>query len=144
MDTSLMRESAESGNVIIKWNINFDSFRDQVFKIAQLFELVLAADVIAVCNDHTGHKTPERGDAVTLTDTEDRRVNVCGAGFESCVCVCDGAAGVVVEVGFDVAVDDTAEGADEVVDLTWAGAADSVRDTHSVDTNLANGSVDAQ
>lgn len=48
------------------------------------------------------------------------------ARFERREGVGDGAAGVVVEVCFDVAVDDAAEGADEVVDLAGAGAADSV------------------
>ena len=43
--------------------------------------------------------------------------------LESAVGVCDGAAGVVVEVRFDVAAHHAAESSDEIVDLSWGCAA---------------------
>lgn len=67
-----------------------------------------------------------------------------GTGLEGAVGVGDGATGIVVEVGLDVAADDTAESADEVIDLAGAGAADSVGDTNAVDANLVDGAVDGE
>lgn len=49
---------------------------------------------------------------------------------------------VVVEVAFNVARDDTAKGADELVHLARVGTTDRVGDTDAVDANLVDGAVD--
>ena len=66
------------------------------------------------------------------------------SGFESTVGVRDRAASVIVEVGFDVTAHNTAEGPDQVVDLSWAGASNSIRDTDAVDADLVNCAIDRQ
>lgn len=54
------------------------------------------------------------------------------------------ATSVVVEVGLDVAADNTTEGPNEVVDLAGSGATDSVSDTDAVHANLVDGAVDGE
>lgn len=46
-----------------------------------------------------------------------------GTGFQRTVCIGDGAASIVVEVGLDVAADDSTKGSYKVVDLSWCCAA---------------------
>lgn len=83
------------------------------------------------------------------------------AGLEGSVGVGDGAAGVVVEMRLNVAVDDacissatalmsgsrcmlTAKGADEVVDHPGGGSANSVGNTNTVDACGIDGLVEGQ
>lgn len=49
-----------------------------------------------------------------------------------------------MEVDLDVARDDTAESADEVVDLAGVRAADGVRNTDTVNTNAVDRLVDGE
>ena len=49
-----------------------------------------------------------------------------------------------MEVNLDVARDDTAEGADEVIDLAGVGATDGVGDTDTVDTDAVDGLVNRE
>jgi hypothetical protein len=69
---------------------------------------------------------------------------VCCACFERGIGVGDSASGVVVEVRFDVARDDGAEGADEFVDLAGVGAADCVGDSDAGYAELVYGFVDVE
>lgn len=67
-----------------------------------------------------------------------------GTGLKGAVSVGDGASRVVVEVAFDVARDDTTKCPDEVVDLSWRSATNSVCDTDTVDTNLVDSLVEGK
>jgi hypothetical protein len=142
VDTSLVSEGGETGNVVVEGNVDLDRIGDQILNRLELVKIVLALDVIAVGDNHTGHETTEGSDTVTLTDTDDGSVNVSGTGLEGTVCVGNGTARVVVEMALDVAADDTAEGSHEVVDLSGGSTADGVSDTDSVDTDLVDGSVE--
>lgn len=111
---------------------------DEVLNITEHLELVLAHHVLPVGHVHPRDKSTERRDSIALSNSQNRSVDVGRAGFQSSVSVGDGAAGIVVEVGFNVARDDGAEGADEFVDLARVGAADSVGDTDASHTELVN------
>jgi hypothetical protein len=164
VDAGLVGESAESGDVVVEGDVDLDSLGNQILEILELVELVLALDVLGVGDDHAGHESTERSDSVPLTDSENTGVDVSGTGLQSAVCVGDGASGVVVEVGLDVARDDTTESADQVVDLARGSASNSVGNTliiasaslqpggrvllgdtyHTVDTDLVDSLVDAE
>lgn len=139
-----MGEGGETGDVVVEGNVDLDRVGDQVLNGLELVEIVLALDVVAVGDNHAGHETTQRGDTVTLTDTDDRGVNVSGTGLEGTVCVGNGTARVVVEMALDVAADDTAESSHKVVDLSRGSTADGVSDTDSVDTDLVDGSVERE
>lgn len=99
MDASLVREGAESCNGVVERNVDLDCFGDQIFdledvSITGLFratpllrhtdlldhaELVFALDVIGTRHHHTGHKSTERGDAVTFADAKNTGIDVGGA-----------------------------------------------------------------
>jgi len=123
VDTGLVGEGAETGDVVVEGNVDLDGLGDDVLDLLQLLELVLGLDVVAVGDDHAGHQATKRGDTVALTNANNRGVDVGGTGLEGAVCVGNSAASVVVEVGLDVAADDTAKSADEVVDLSGSCAA---------------------
>ena len=123
MDTGLVGEGRETGDVVVEGDVDLDRVGDQVLNGLELVEVVLALDVVAVGDNHAGHETTERSDTVTLTDTDDRSVDVGGTGLEGTVGVGDGAARVVVEVALDVAADNTAERSYEVVDLSGRSTA---------------------
>jgi len=67
-----------------------------------------------------------------------------GTTLECAVCIGNGAARVVVEVGLNIARNDTTEGTDEVVDLARRSATNSVCDTDTVNTDLVDGTVDGK
>lgn len=67
-----------------------------------------------------------------------------GTSLKSGVGVGNSTSGVVVEMRLDVTADDSSQRPDEVVDLSWVGASNSVGDTDSVDANLVDGSVNRQ
>ncbi len=50
--------------------------------------------------------------------------------------------GIIVQVNFNVAADDTAKRSDEVIDLAGIRAPDCVGDTDTVDADLIDGLVD--
>ena len=85
MDTSLVRESAETGDVVVEGNVDLNGLGNHILNLLELVQLVLGGDVVVVGNDHAGHETTERGDTVALTDTNDRGVDVGGASLESAV-----------------------------------------------------------
>ena len=49
-----------------------------------------------------------------------------------------------VEMGFDVAADDTAESSHEVIDLSWRSASNGIGNTHTIYANLVNSRIDGQ
>jgi len=144
VDTGLVGEGGETGNVVVEGNVDLDRVGDEILDGLELVQVVLALDVIAVGDNHAGHQATQRSDTVALTDSDDRGVDVSGTGLEGTVCVCNGAARVVVEVALDVAADDAAQGSDQVVDLAGGGTADGVGDTDSVDADLVDGSVERE
>ena len=144
MDTSLVGECRETGNVVVEGDVALDSFADEILNLLELVELILALDILGVGDDHASHKTAERGDAVTLADAEHGGVDVGSTSFKSTVCVRDGHASVVVEVDLDVTRHNATEGTDEIVHLARVRATDSVSDTNAVDTNAVNCLVDGK
>jgi hypothetical protein len=43
--TSLVGESAETGDIVVKRDVDLDRFGDEIFYLLQLVELVLALDI---------------------------------------------------------------------------------------------------
>jgi hypothetical protein len=144
VDTSLVGEGAESGDVVVERNVDLNGLGDEVLNLLELLELVLALDVLAVGDHHAGHQTTERGDTVTLTDTENGGIDVSGTGLEGTEGVGNGTASVVVEVSLDVTANNTAQDTDELVDLTGGSTANGVGNTDTVHTNLVHSGVDGQ
>lgn len=144
VDTSLVGEGTETSDVVVEGDVDLNGLSNEVLDVLELLELVLALDVVAVGNHHTGHQTTERGDTVTLTNTEDRGVNVSGTGLESAVGVGDSASSVIVEVSFNVTTDNTSQNTDKLVDLAGRRATDGVGNTDTVDTNLVDSRVDGE
>ena len=144
VDTSLVGESTETSDIVVEGDIDLNSLSNEVLQVAELVKLVLGEDVVPVGYDHTGHETTKRGDSITLTNTEDGGIDVGGTGLKSTVGVGDGTSSVVVEVGLNIARNDTSEGSDEVVHLSWRSASDSISNTHSIYTDLVDSSVDTQ
>src|SRR5690606_23034520 len=107
VDTGLVGESAETGDVVVEWDVDLDGLGNQALEISELLQLVLAHNEVAVGNDHAGHQSTKRGDTVSLTNTEDRSVDVCGASLEGTVGISNSASGIVVEVSLNVARDDS-------------------------------------
>ena len=144
MDTGLVGKGAETGNVVVERDGNLDGVGDQVFNLSKHVQVVLALNVFRVGNHHSSDKTTERGNTVSLSDTEDRGINVRGTGFQGGVGVGDGTTSVVVEMTFNVTRDNATQGSDEVVYLTRISATDGISDTDSVEADLVDGSVDGE
>jgi hypothetical protein len=163
VNTGLVGEGAETSDVVVEGNVDLDGLGDNVLELLQLLELVLGLDVVAVGDDHAGHQATERSDTVALANADNGGVDVGGAGLEGTVGVCNSAASVVVEVSLDVAANNAAESAHEVVDLSGSCAADmrsvngvheatdidhhlpdGVGDTNSVHADLVDGTVDGE
>lgn len=142
VDTGLVGEGAEAGDGVVEGGVDLDGLGDKILDLLDHLEVVLALDVLGSGDDHAGHQTTEGRNAVALTDTENGGVDVGGTGLEGAVGVGDGAASVIVEVGLDVARNDTTERPDEVIDLAGRSAADGISNTDTVDTNLVNGAVE--
>jgi hypothetical protein len=123
VDTGLVGEGAEAGDVVVEGNVDLDGLSNKILERLQLLELVLGLDVVAVGDDHAGHEATKRSNTVALTNSNDGGVDVGSTGLEGAVCVGNGAASVVVEVGLDVAADDAAKSSDEIVDLSGSCAA---------------------
>lgn len=71
VDTGLVGEGGETGDVVVEGDVDLDRVGDQVLNGLELVQVVLALDVVAVGDDHAGHETTERGDTIALTDTDD-------------------------------------------------------------------------
>ena len=138
------RKGTEARDGIVERDVDLHRAGHQLLDVLELLQPVLGQHVLAVGDNHAGHEAAERGDAVALADAQDRGVDVGGAGLEGAVGVGDGAARVVVEVRLDVAADDAAQRAHQLVDLARAGAADRVGDADAVHADLVDGRVDGQ
>lgn len=144
VDTGLVGEGAETGDGVVEGDVDLDGVGDEVLEVSQLVQLVLGENVVSVSSNHSSHQTTERGDTVSLTDTENGDIDEVGTSLEGGVGVGNGTAGVVVEMALNVARDNGLEGSDKLVDLSGVGASNSVSNTDSVDTNLVDSSVDVE
>lgn len=144
VDTGLVGESTETGDVVVERNVDLDGLGNEVLNVLELLQPVLALDVVAVGNHHTGHQTTKRGDTVTLTNTQDRGIDVGGTSLQSAVGIGNGTSSVVVEVSLNITTDNSSQDTNQLVDLARRGTADSVSNTNTVDTNLVDGGVDGQ
>lgn len=70
VDTSLVGEGTETGDVVVEGDVDLDGLSDKILNLLELVELVSGGDVVVAVDDHTGQETSERGDTVTLADTE--------------------------------------------------------------------------
>jgi hypothetical protein len=102
-------EGAVTGDVIVEWDGYVDCFSDDIFQIAKFFEVVFCFDVFFVCGVHACEKTSDGGDSISFTDTEDGGVDVGCTGFESTVSICNRTTGIIVEMTFDIAGNDSSE-----------------------------------
>lgn len=64
------------------------------------------------------------------------------AGLEGAICVSDGAAGIIVEMGLDIAVNNASEHTNKLVDLAGRSTANGISDTDTVDANLVDSRVE--
>ena len=144
VDTSLVGESAEASDVVVEGDVDLNSLSNKVLEVAELMKLVLGEYVVPVGDDHTSHEATKRGNSITLTNTEDRGIDVGSTSLKSTVGVGDGTSSVVVEVCLNVARNDTSEGSDEIIHLPWRSASDGISNTHSVNTDLVDSPVNAQ
>lgn len=144
VDTGLVGKGAETGDGVVEGSVDLDGLGDEILELLELVELVLALDILRAGDDHASHQATKRGDTIALTNAENTGINVGSTGLESTVGVGDTAAGIVVEVGLDVAGHDASEGADKVVDLPGGSATDGIGDTDTVDTDLVDGAVEGE
>ena len=114
-----MCEGTVTGDVVIKRNRDVYCSDNYVFKIPKFLEIVFAFDVFFVGSIHASEKTTNGSDSVSLSDTKDGGIDVGSTCFEGTVGVCDGTAGIIVEMTFDIARDDTSKSSDEIVYLSW-------------------------
>lgn len=128
VDAGLVGEGAEPGDVVVEGDVDLDGLRDEILQVSELVQFVLAHDVVAVGDNHAGHQTAERGDAVPLSDAQHGGVDVGRPGLERTVGVRDGAPSVVVEMCLNIARDNAPQGADEVVDLSRRRTSNGVGD----------------
>jgi hypothetical protein len=144
VDASLVGEGTVPGDRVHEGDVDLDGLSDQVLDFSEHGEVVLGLDVFGVGGIETGDEATERGDTDTLTNTEDGGIDVGGTSLKSSVGVGNGHTRVIVEMDLDVARNDTAEGPDQVIDLAGVGAANSVSDADTVDTNLIYSLVDRE
>lgn len=71
-------------------------------------KLVFVLDVVAVGNDHPCHKPTKWSNAIPLSNSNDRGVDVGSSSLERAVRIGNGTTRVVVEMAFNVAADNTA------------------------------------
>lgn len=144
VDAGLVGEGTETRDWVVEGDVDLDGVCYQILNVSDLVQLVFGLDILWGGHNHTSHQTTQWGDTVSLTDPQDTDVDQTGTTFQGGVGVGDGATGVVVEMAFDVARDNTLQGSDQFVHLSWVGAADGVGYTDSVDTDLGDGLVDVQ
>lgn len=129
MDTSLVGEGAETGNVVVEGDVDFNRLRNKILQVSQLVKLVLTDHIVAIGDNHSGHEATQRGDAVPLSNTQHRGVDMGRTSLEGTVGVCNGTSSIVVEMCLNVTRDDTPQGTDEVVDLPGRSTSNSVGNT---------------
>jgi hypothetical protein len=137
----VLRRSRTSEGFHSQGDLDLNGLGDEVLNLTKHREVVLRLDALRVGRVHPRDESSERGDTVTLSNAENRRVNVGRSRLERGVSVGDGATRVVVEVGLNVARNNTTERPNELVDLPRVGASDGVGDSDTVDANLVDGPV---
>ena len=55
VNTGLVGEGTETGDVVVERNVDLDGLGNEVLDVLELLQPVLALDVVAVGNHHTGH-----------------------------------------------------------------------------------------
>jgi hypothetical protein len=73
---------AEKPRRDIQWHLDLNCLGDEVLDLTEHWEVVLGLDVVGVGDHHAGDETAERGDTVSLADTELRGVSA-GTGIEA-------------------------------------------------------------
>lgn len=68
VDPSLVGESAETSDIVVEGNVNFDGLRHEILDVLQPLQLALAHNVLPICDNHTCHKSTERSDTISLTN----------------------------------------------------------------------------
>lgn len=57
VDTGFVGEGAETSDVVVEGNVDFNGSGNKILNVLELLELVLALDVFRVGDHHTGHET---------------------------------------------------------------------------------------
>jgi hypothetical protein len=70
VDTGLVGEGAPTGDVVVEGDLDLDGLGDQVLDLSEHAQVVLGLDGLGVGSVHSGDETTERGDTVSLSDTE--------------------------------------------------------------------------
>lgn len=90
MNTGLVGERAPSSDVVVEWHLDLDGLGNEVLDLPEHGQVVLGLDSLGVGGVHARDETSERGDAVSLSDTEHGGVDVGRTGLEGGVGVGDG------------------------------------------------------
>jgi len=112
VDTGLVGESTETGDGVVEGGVDLDGLGHEILNLLEQVELVLALDVLGGGDNHASHEPSKRGDAVALANAENGGIDVGGTSLEGAVGIGNTAAGIVVEVGLDVAGDNASQGPD--------------------------------
>src|SRR5207244_7782804 len=110
----------------VEGNLDPHHVGDHAVELRQDLEPVLRHQFGVQAEQPRDHAA-ERHDAVALADSQDGGVDVGGTRLERGEGIGDGAAGVVVGVELDVAVDRLANHGDQLEDLVRAGDPDRAR-----------------
>ena len=141
---SLVCERAKPCDVVVEWYFDFHSIRHEILDRFEFGQVVLAQNVVTVGNQHPSDKSTQGRNSIAFTDAQDRGVYMRGTALKSTVCVRNGAASVVVEVGLDVASYAASERPDEVIDLPRIGTSNCVSNPDTVDTDFVYRRVDVE
>lgn len=106
-------------DLLVERDVDLDRLGDEILNILELVKLVLAHNILSIGNNHACHETSKWGDTISLTDTQDRGVDVGGTSLQSAVRVGNGATGIIVEMSFNITADNTAKSSDQIINLSW-------------------------
>lgn len=70
VDTGLVSEGTETSDVVVEGHIDLDGLGNHILNLLELVKLVSGGDVFVAVDNHTGQETSERGDTVSLADSE--------------------------------------------------------------------------
>jgi hypothetical protein len=107
VNTSLVREGTDTSNGVVEWRIDFNNFCNHILNFLDHLDLIFAFDVIRRGNNHSGHQTTERCNAVSFSDSKDTGINMSSTCLQRTKCVGDCTTGVVMEMSFDITRDNT-------------------------------------
>lgn len=78
VDTSLVSEGTETSHGVVEGNVDLDCLGNKILNDLELLKVVARLDVVGGGNNHARHETTKRSNTVTLTNTENRGIDMSG------------------------------------------------------------------